>query len=514
MTRLRSFLFMLVAIVLYGLSRPSFFIPEGIPKPWNYLAPFLELISLSLFINIILQCLNWKQRFIYSFVYTFSCQALLYYAGIFFTIERLLPADPIYQHAINIFLIGYNHFHLILWGVLLIPWAITKLYRWLIVGLVMTIWEYYIPTILVIPVGQTWIEFAPHLKMATIFGFPVFGLFQYFFAGVIQKKQGVKLGLFASVLFVLVNYNDSEGIPTPYRIALTHMSLEPRGVLVRERGADEMRAAYLEELVIGAPQKSDFDFWLIPESAWPLLVTDELDVDNLYSFFLDRNLTKTSFAIGITRQVTRNEYLHVKNSFLIFNSQGERTYYDKIKLMPFSETSFLGLKDEFIADIVGKKDFNIAGSNYPLMRLENGATFISTICSEVSHLGFVQNYINKVESKPDFIINGANDKWFTPSNIPLLHFIMNRWMAVSFELPVVRATIGGISGFIAYDGQVGQITNQDKTTVLVDHLISKKNSSGEKNIYSSYGIIPILFLSSLLAPFFYILDRKKRGIYQ
>lgn len=510
MKKLKPLFLILASIIIYGFSRPSYFIVEGLPRPWNYLSPFFELISLGLFVYILRHCQNWKQRFIYSFIYTFSCQSLLYYAGIFFTIERLLPAEPIYQHGINIFLIGYNHFHLIVWGTLLVPWAFAKSYRWLIVGLFMTIWEYHIPTILVIPVGQTWIEFAPHLKMATIFGFPLFGLFQYFISGVIQKKNGFKIALLTSIFFILINHNFSEGVSSPYKIALTHMSLEPRGVLARDHNSVMMREAYTAEIQKGTPSSNDFDFWLIPESSWPLLISNEADVDNLYQFFHKKNITSKPFAIGVTRLIEKSDYLHVKNSFLFFDSRGGKTYYDKIKLMPFSETNFLGLKDEFIADIVGKKDFNIPGSSYPLGRLDDGATFISTICSEVSHLGFVQNYINQVDSKPDFIINGANDKWFTPSNIPLLHFIMNRWMAVSFEIPVARATIGGISGFISYDGQVGQTTQNNKTTVLIDHLISKKTSIKEKNVYSRFGLIPIILLVLFLSFCFYLIERMNR----
>lgn len=286
------------------------------------------------------------------------------------------------------------------------------------------------------------------------------------------------------------------------------MSLEPRGVVARDHGSKFMQEQYFTELKKGTPLDWDFDFWLIPESAWPLLVTTSDDINHIREYIFPSGTPKKDFAIGVTRLIERSDYLHVKNSFVFFNLNGEHSFYDKIKLMPFSETNFMGLKDEFIADILGKKDFNIAGSDYPLYKIDQGPSFISTICSEVSHLGFVQKYMDQVQSKPDFIINGANDKWFTPSNIPALHFIMNRWMAVSFEVPVVRATIGGISGFISYDGQVTQKTNSSQTEILKDHLVYKKDSH-QKNIYARFGMLPLFVLSFVFILFFFFLEKEK-----
>ena len=505
-----KFLFILIlSIILYGFSRPSFFIIDGLSTPWSYLSPVFELISLILFIWLIKNGKTWKERLFSSFIYTFSCQSLLYYAGILFTIKRLLPTEPLYQHLINIFLIGYNHFHLILWGTVLIPWALKKKYRWLFISLMMVVWEYHIPTIIVISVGQTWIEYAPHLKLATFFGFPIFGLFQYFTSGIFFFRHGKLITPILFILFVLLNLNFSEGLTSKNKIAITHMSLEPRGVLARDFGSEKMRELYLKEIQKGIPPHWDIDFWLAPESAWPLLVTTDEDIQYVSRYIFQGKLPPRDFAIGITRLVDKNDYLHVKNSLLFFNPQGEHSLYDKIKLMPFSETNFMGLSDEFIADILGKKDFNIPGSDYPVYQVGNGPRFISTICSEVSHLGFVQHYMSKAKENPDFIINGANDKWFTPSNIPLLHFIMNRWMAVSFEKPVVRSTIGGISGFITYNGVVTTMTSSDQTEVLMDNLIYKKDRTSEKNVYARLGLIPLFLLSGLLVIIFFWSEKRK-----
>jgi apolipoprotein N-acyltransferase len=86
---------------------------------------------------------------------------------------------------------------------------------------------------------------------------------------------------------------------------------------------------------------------------------------------------------------------------------------------------------------------------------------------------------------------------------------MNRWMAVSLEVPVVRATIGGISGFISYDGRVTQKTSSSQTEVLKDSLIYKKDSH-KKNIYARLGLLPLLILSLILFVFFFIIE--KRGL--
>ncbi len=508
MKRYHFILKLVVAIGSYGLSRPSLFFVNGLPQPLNYLAPFLELFSLSLFISLILNCANWKQRILSSFTYVFSCQSIVYYAGILFTIQRLLPAKPLYQHLINIFLIGYNHFHLIIWGTLLIPWAFQKISRWLLISLVIVVWEYWLPTILIIPTGQTWIEFAPHLGLASIFGFPIYGMLQYALAGTVHTRNGFKIVCVTLTIFILCNLNFNPGVETSKKIAFTHMDLEPRGVLAQQKDGEFMRRAYLNELKKGMPQNWEADLWFAPESSWPILIKTAQEEEDVKNFIFSGTTPQTVTAMGITRLIKRTDYLHVKNSFLFFDMEGGKSYYDKIKLMPFSETNFLGFKDEFIADILGKKDFNIAGDSYPIFKTRSGVNFISTICSEVSHLGIIREYLNQVAEQPFFIMNGANDKWFTPSNIPQLHFIMNRWMAASFEMPVARATIGGISGFINFDGTVSTSLQSTQTQLIISSLRVKQNTPSGKNIYTRFGLWPICLLILSLVTFLLIKERR------
>jgi len=134
-----------------------------------------------------------------------------------------------------------------------------------------------------------------------------------------------------------------------------------------------------------------------------------------------------------------NVYKNFSSTFLINSNGNFQERYDKIKLVPFTET--FPLKSNWIKRKYPKLYRIQSGDKRSYWNLF-GKTFTPLICYEGIFSSFIRKNVNQ---GANVIINQTNDMWFKTSDIAYHHLMITTVRAVEFGVPFLRSTVTGIT---------------------------------------------------------------------
>lgn len=187
----------------------------------------------------------------------------------------------------------------------------------------------------------------------------------------------------------------------------------------------------------------------------------------------------TSLLLGAPRVEETAAGSSYYNSAYLFAPNGElRGTYDKMRLLPFAEYRPFPLfpfprhDREFPSEFTPGREPTI----FPLPR----AAFGVTICYEATYPDLSRRL---VRDGAQFLVNISNDTWLVKGGgAAAQHFSMAVFRAVENKRPLVRATTGGISGFVDPTGHFHHLSMREEGVIVGE--ISPRH---ELTVYARYG---------------------------
>lgn len=233
----------------------------------------------------------------------------------------------------------------------------------------------------------------------------------------------------------------------------------------------------------------------IPEHSLDLVVWPE----NSVSFYLDReptmlrpiralaDRTGAAFLVGAPRLAAPG--LARNSAFLVDQRGGIRGTYDKRLLVPFAETPLI----PSVAYAAEEPTYTGGDRNTP--SLVTGDLEIGTlICFEILFPSLVRE---TVRQGANVLVNLSNDSWMDAGDgaAPRQHFAMAVLRSIEMRRALVRASSGGVSGFVGPTGDLGEIVPWGKSDTATDRVPLRR----EKTIYARFGDTWIWLLTLAVA---------------
>ncbi len=168
--------------------------------------------------------------------------------------------------------------------------------------------------------------------------------------------------------------------------------------------------------------------------------------------------------------------------------------YDKRHLVPFGEyvpfQSLLRGMFQF---------FNLPMSGFsegeqPALLDVAGQPMAAAICYEIAYPELVRDNVSQLQQRPGYLLTVSNDAWFGASWGPWQHLQIARVRAIENGLPVIRATVTGVSAVIAPDGRISQQLPQFETAVLRTTVAARQPDT----LWLRFGLWPVSILVALL----------------
>lgn len=348
--------------------------------------------------------------------------------------------------------------------------------RNVLLALLFTMLDRFVPQQFPAHIGHTWLQLAPHLGLAKVFGVPVYSFMSYWFILSIVSYWRVKkwdfLAMIAFTIFLLVNFLiplqwHPEQDKNPTRLRLVQANIGNFMKLKSENGdtlsVKEIYQRYqkLSTKVGNAPV--DLIIW--PETAYPQLLNSAmLRINPYYIPQLIQNTARQAHAqlffggYDKSKSVDTNFYETEYNAAFLINKDGEyNDVYHKQLLIPFGEGLPFGPLNPLLAKIIKNISYFARGDRFTKFTLENKKSFITAICYEILFSDFIRKFLNhtaptKEAGRPDFLINLTNDSWYGDTSEPFQHQFLSHWRALEFQIPIVRMTNTGISSILYPDG--------------------------------------------------------------
>lgn len=371
--------------------------------------------------------------------------------------------------------------------------------------------EWFNPGFDTIQIGQTWIEYAPNINLASYFGLAIFTFFNLMMAWMIFKKINIKHLVLISLLFVGVNWRNREGIQKGSKILLVQTNHPPYSKLAKLHGKDQA-LKHIEVSIssaVGEITDVNYKLAILAETTYPLpLNSEQKIVSQIKEFSTIKKLLEKNVMVGFGAP-TEGKHDHFKryyNSFFVLGP-GKDQRYDKRVLMPLAESPLPLIGENLTNFIMPRGDYTTVGKNVSTLNLVTKEKFLVDICFD----GIVPYQMrNKIlaNNKVDFIINVANDSWFNPSSQASAHLWRTRWISALYELPTARVSNGGISASIKWDGTIAEYIPNGKTgskEVQLWHTV-KRNS-----FFTKWGVFPFILLSFLMWGIFEIKNRYNKN---
>jgi apolipoprotein N-acyltransferase len=207
--------------------------------------------------------------------------------------------------------------------------------------------------------------------------------------------------------------------------------------------AERELLAYLRLTAELAPRQADLDLIVWPENAVYLY----LDREPMVLARLRELATGAGSAllVGAPRLVDDQQ---ARNAAHLIAPEGDlRGAYDKRVLLPFAEEELFPSTHAVAAE----PRYGGGGTSAPLSA--SGATLGTTICWEVLFPPLVRD---AVQRGAELLVNVSNDSWLNDGSgaAPEQHFAMAVFRAVEMRRFLVRASAGGMSGFVSPLGEV------------------------------------------------------------
>lgn len=240
-----------------------------------------------------------------------------------------------------------------------------------------------------------------------------------------------------------------------------------------------------QELTLPLLGKVDAVIW--PEAAIPAFA------DNLGDYFprLDQAARDSGTAL-ITGLPVANADGSYYNAIVGLGTGSGR--YDKRHLVPFGEyVPFQSVLRGMFAF------FNLPMSGFSegerAARLQVGAqSMVGAVCYEIAYPELVRDNVRALNGGPGYLLTVSNDAWFGESFGPWQHLQIARTRALENGLPVIRATVTGVSAVIGPDGRITDRLPQFETAILRTTVSATKPDT----VWVNWGLLPVSILVALL----------------
>ncbi len=399
-------------------------------------------------------------------------------------------------------------------------------------ALLLTVLEHYVPQQFPAHVGHAWLQLAPRLGLAPIFGAPVFSLASFWAVLVLVERLNTRqwdwpgIAFFTTFLAANLSYSlppaDREG--HPLKIRMVQANVENLLKIASEEG----NPAIFQEIVdryfkLSTQSQEQVDLILWPETAYPELLQSSLMqmspelVPRVFRQTISQ--TKAQLITGGYDHANRtNPHLYETeyNATFHFGKMAFlKNVYHKRILMPFGEGLPFGLLNPLLAKVITNLSFFAKGQSFPLFKLESDITLINVICYEILFSSYIRNYLNHTlkayKQKASFIINMTNDSWYGRSAEPYQHQFLSHWRALEFQIPIVRVTNTGLSSILYPDG------SQSKDMGLFqegsrDYQLFLKD--GKVTPFQKYGFTLTLILGVALLIAFFLIPMVRKTFFE
>lgn len=389
------------------------------------------------------------------------------------------------------------------------------------ISLSATLLEYYIPQQFPAHPGHTWLFFAPYLKLATIFGAPVFSFISYLIALslviYITKRYLSYISIGAVIILLAINFSSKIPSYKPKSDDKINISIVQANIgnflkTSSENGGFDSMTKVHDTYHRLSTSKEDSDLIIWPETAYPSLMSSELLKRRNYlpPLLIKKIIEETQaelFTGGYDTKGFDRDYFQTEfNSAFLFSQNFKlKNVYHKIKLIPFGEGLPFGPLNKYLARPLSNISFFAKGDKYTLFQTK-GFHYTSLICYEVLFSSFVRSYLNSLSVTPDFIINLTNDSWYGDTAEPYQHLFLSSWRAIEFNIPIIRSTNTGISTVIYPDGSYSKNLGVFKEGVLSVEL--SKNINKGSTFFQHFSTAPLILLGMGLLALSWILKRK------
>ncbi len=383
--------------------------------------------------------------------------------------------------------------------------------RNVILALIFVLLDRFIPQQFPAHIGHTWLQLAPNLPLAPIFGVPAFSFMSYWFILSLTSFWRVQkwdyLGIFCFVTFLIINltiplkWNPNED-QSPTRLRLVQANVGNFMKLQSENG-DERTISDIYNIytrLSSAAMEKPVDLIIWPETAYPQLLNTALMRMN--PDFVPRLISKTAIntkaqlffgGYDKSKEENGNYYETEYNAAFLMNKDGKlNDVYHKQLLIPFGEGLPFGPLNPVLAKIIKNISYFARGNRFTTFTLDNKKTFISAICYEILFSSFIRDYLNENSEKPNFLINLTNDSWYGLTSEPFQHQFLSHWRALEFNIPIVRMTNTGITSILYPDGSESQRLELFKEEALDIDLHSP---TSEKTLWQRGGYLNFLLLA-------------------
>ena len=395
--------------------------------------------------------------------------------------------------------------------------------RNVLLALLFTLLDRFIPQQFPAHIGHTWLSLAPNLGLAPLFGVPLFSFMSYWFilsfTSLWRTKKIDFLAIGAFLCFVILNFifplqwnpeNDSS--PTRLRLVQANVGnfMKLQSESGDQRSIQEIYKSYLNLSTRGAQAPIDLVIW--PETAYPQLLNSAiLRMNPSFVPSLVQQTTSLSVAplffggYDKSKEEDGNYYETEYNAAFLINKEGTfNDVYHKQLLIPFGEGLPFGPLNPYLAKVIKNISYFARGNRFTQFKLENKKTFIAAICYEILFSSYIRDFLNE-QRDTDFLINLTNDSWYGRTSEPFQHQFLTHWRAVEFNIPIVRMTNTGISSLLYPDGSESRRLKLFTESVLDIDLHTPERSP---TLWQTYGFLSFFIIAILCFLFALIFETK------
>jgi apolipoprotein N-acyltransferase len=266
----------------------------------------------------------------------------------------------------------------------------------------------------------------------------------------------------------------------------------------------EKFASSLQQELFHATTKENTDLIIWPETAIPFNLTKEnLSSSPVQVPILKKGVLSSSYLLtGVFMEVETSPD-RATNSVVLLENGELISRYDKRMLKPFAETFPIESLNGFVGNFFTTPYNIVQGTSYQMFKIK-GFGFIPFVCYESLKSEYWRDYLNSLDERPYFIVSLANDKWFGSSSQPYLHYFINQWRSIEYNLPVVRSANSGVSGII-----LPESLNFFRTPsgVRASPVVNLSMFKRRKTLYQQYGLLPLIYSFLFLILIDWIVNR-------
>ena len=383
-------------------------------------------------------------------------------------------------------------------------------------ALLITILEWFIPQQFSSFAGSPWLQIAPFLGLAPIFGVSLFSFITYWVSlEIVKVMQTKKINPVVAIcfgLFLISNIAmplEKNQTGKDFKVRLVQPNIGNFMKVSSERGDRNSYQAIANLYYDLSTEDKDFQADLIiwPETAYPeTFYGTETQITSLFRRILDES--GSELLIGGYDQNTEKSPMDiiesVHNASLLLSEGKVKSVYHKNILIPFGETLPFGPLNEMIVGWVPAISLFAKGDGTPLMETRDGYRFITPICYEILKPSFVRSLLN-THGKNHFIVNHTNDSWYGDTAEPHQHLFLSKWRAIEFNLPLIRSTNTGITSIIYPDGSESERMNVGEEEKL--DLEIKLAEAPTETIYQRFGQLAFLLVAFIIGSIEYYRTR-------